>query len=136
MILDLDFFKQINDGYGHVAGDEALRAFAAAAARCLREVDAIGRIGGEEFAVLLPDTPTDQAQTVAERIRSAVSRIAIETEYGTVRFTVSVGVTQSDPADDSIDTLLARTDAALYNAKAAGRNRVIVRLAGDRHSRF
>ncbi len=129
LVFDLDFFKQINDGYGHAAGDEALRAFAKAAGECLRGMDVLGRLGGEEFGILLPNTVLDQAEIVAERIRAAVTEIAIETEYGTVRFTTSVGVAQSVEGDDSIDTLLARADAALYAAKAAGRNRVVARSA-------
>lgn len=129
MIFDLDFFKQINDGYGHAAGDEALRAFAAAAGECLRGMDVLGRLGGEEFGIILPSTALDQAEVVAERIRGAVTRIAIETEYGTVRFTTSVGVAQIGDDDDSVDSLLARADSALYAAKAAGRNRVIARSA-------
>jgi len=127
LVFDLDFFKQINDGYGHAAGDEALRAFAKAAGECLRGMDVLGRLGGEEFGILLPNTVLDQAEIVAERIRAAVTEIAIETEYGTVRFTTSVGVAQSVEGDDSVDTLLARADAALYAAKAAGRNRVVAR---------
>lgn len=125
MVLDLDFFKQINDGYGHAAGDEALRAFARAAGDCLREMDVFGRLGGEEFGVLLPSTVLEQAELVAERIREAVTRIAIETEYGTVRFTTSIGVTEYRADDDSVDAMLARADRALYAAKAAGRNRVL-----------
>lgn len=135
MVVDLDFFKQINDGYGHAVGDEALRALVRTAARCLREMDAIGRLGGEEFAVLLPGTRAEQAEIVAERIRGAVAGIAIETEHGTVRFTVSVGVTQGAADDASVDALLARADAALHTAKASGRNRVVVRAAGERHGR-
>ncbi len=127
LVLDLDFFKQINDGYGHAAGDSALKAFAEAAGDCLRGMDVLGRMGGEEFAVLLPNTSVEQAETVAERIRNAVARIAIDTEYGTVRFTTSVGVTDTDERDGSVDALLARADTALYAAKAAGRNRVVVR---------
>lgn len=129
LVFDLDFFKQINDGYGHAAGDQALRAFAAAAGDCLRGMDVLGRLGGEEFGILLPSTALDQAEVVAERIRAAVAGIAIETEYGTVRFTTSVGVTQSVEDDDTVDALLARADAALYEAKAAGRNRVVARSA-------
>jgi len=136
MLLDLDFFKQINDGYGHAAGDEALRSFAEAAAACLREMDVLGRLGGEEFAILLPGTMTEQAQAVGERVRKAVARIAIEAEGGTVRFTTSIGLTLVDDEDDTIDAVLARADAALYTAKAAGRNRLVVRLAGETHSRF
>ena len=129
LVLDLDFFKQINDGYGHAAGDAALKAFSREAQTCLRELDAIGRLGGEEFGILLPNTGIDQAALVAERIRGAVAHIAIETDFGTVRFTTSIGVTQSTNEDTSIDTLLARADAALYEAKAAGRNRVVSRPA-------
>jgi diguanylate cyclase (GGDEF)-like protein len=127
LVLDLDFFKQINDGYGHAAGDAALKAFASAAQDCLRGMDALGRLGGEEFGILLPSTAVDQAEMVAERIRGAVAGIAIETEFGTVRYTTSIGVTQSQEDDESVDVLLARADAALYAAKAAGRNRVVVR---------
>jgi diguanylate cyclase (GGDEF)-like protein len=129
MILDLDFFKQINDGYGHAAGDAALKAFANAATECLRGMDVFGRLGGEEFGILLPSTAVDQAEVVAERIRVAVARIAIDTDLGTVRFTTSIGVAQSQEEDESVDVLLARADAALYAAKAAGRNRVIVRTS-------
>ena len=111
MVLDLDFFKQINDGYGHAAGDATLRAFAAAASGCLRGMDAFGRLGGEGFGILLPSTGIAQAETVAERIRDAVAGIAIDTELGTVRFTTSIGVTQTIEGDATIDVLLARADA-------------------------
>jgi diguanylate cyclase (GGDEF)-like protein len=129
LILDLDFFKQINDGYGHAAGDSALQTFAATTRDCLREMDAFGRLGGEEFGILLPNTAAAQAEIVAERIRNAVAGIAIDTEFGTVRFTTSIGVTQTEDSDESVDVVLARADAALYAAKAAGRNRVVVRGA-------
>jgi diguanylate cyclase (GGDEF)-like protein len=129
MVLDLDFFKQINDGYGHAAGDAALKTFATAATDCLRGMDVIGRLGGEEFGILLPSTAVDQAEAVAERIRVAVAKIAIDTDLGTVRFTTSIGVAQSQEEDESVDVLLARADAALYAAKAAGRNRVVVRAS-------
>ncbi|MBK8522954.1 MAG: GGDEF domain-containing protein [Betaproteobacteria bacterium] len=129
MVLDLDFFKQINDGYGHAAGDAALKMFASAATDCLRGMDVIGRLGGEEFGILLPSTAVDQAEAVAERIRVAVAKIAIDTDLGTVRFTTSIGVAQSQEEDESVDVLLARADAALYAAKAAGRNRVVVRAS-------
>lgn len=127
MVLDLDFFKQINDGYGHAAGDSALKAFAAAATDCLRGMDVLGRLGGEEFGILLPSTAVDQSESVAERIRAAVAKIAIDTEFGTVRFTTSIGVAQSQESDESVDVLLARADVALYAAKAGGRNRVVAR---------
>ena len=129
LVLDLDFFKQINDGYGHAAGDAALREFASIAATCLRGMDIFGRIGGEEFGIVLPSAALDQAEAVAERIRAAVVRISISTEYGTVRFTTSIGAAQSAEGDEDIDALLARADSALYAAKAAGRNRVVALAA-------
>lgn len=125
LVLDLDFFKQINDGYGHAAGDAALREFASTAASCLRGMDVFGRLGGEEFGIALPSAGLDQAEAVAERIRAAVVRIAIATDYGDVRFTTSIGAAQQVEGDEDIDALLARADSALYAAKAAGRNRVV-----------
>lgn len=131
MVLDLDFFKQINDGYGHAAGDEALRAFAGEISSCLRAMDILGRLGGEEFGVVLPNTTLVDAEMVAERIRMAVSRIAIETGYGTVRFTTSIGVTQTGEIEDSVEEFLARADTALHRAKVSGRNRVARRMQAD-----
>jgi diguanylate cyclase (GGDEF)-like protein len=92
-------------------------------------MDVLGRLGGEEFGILLPSTAVDQSESVAERIRAAVAKIAIETEFGTVRFTTSIGVAQSQEGDESVDVLLARADGALYAAKAAGRNRVVARTS-------
>jgi diguanylate cyclase (GGDEF)-like protein len=123
--FDLDFFKRINDGYGHAVGDQALISFAQVAQRGLREMDLLGRLGGEEFAILLPNTLATDALAVAERVREGVAEISIPTDNGTLKFTTSVGVTEMQSIDSSIDDLLLRADNALYEAKAAGRNRVV-----------
>src|SRR3989344_5239000 len=120
LMLDLDHFKTINDTHGHQAGDRVLVEFAAKVQRCLRSKDLLGRFGGEEFALLLPNTPLDAALQVAERIRAACVPQGNE-----VGCTVSIGVTLSLPQNDSMDKLLARADAALYEAKNTGRNRVV-----------
>lgn len=115
MMLDLDHFKRLNDRHGHAAGDGALCAFAATAQGLLREHDSMGRLGGEEFALILPGTGLDGSLHAAERLRAAVAAAA--------GVTVSVGVVLVDATED-IHTALARADRALYAAKAAGRNQV------------
>ena len=126
LMIDADRFKLINDNFGHHIGDEALHSLASTIGDCLREVDVLGRLGGEEFAVFLPETGTQAAFQVAQRIRAAVESGTIETETGTLKLTVSVGVATS--AVDPLDTkdLLKRADAAMYRAKEKGRNRVCV----------
>jgi len=119
LIMDLDHFKEVNDTYGHQAGDQALINFVAGVNALLRGPDQLGRFGGEEFVALLPDTSLDEAISVAERIRDACTLAGQAPAC-----TVSIGVTTNRKDNDSVDTLLARADAALYRAKAAGRNRV------------
>lgn len=119
LIMDLDHFKEVNDTYGHQAGDQALINFVARVNALLRGPDQLGRFGGEEFVALLPDTSLDEAISVAERIRDACTLAGQAPAC-----TVSIGVTTNRKDNDSVDTLLARADAALYRAKAAGRNRV------------
>ncbi len=124
IMLDIDYFKRINDAHGHAVGDDAIRALVAACRVALREHDVLGRLGGEEFAVLLPETGMAGALDTAERLRALVAAIALTLENGArVGFTVSLGVaTLGDDRD--FEALLARADAALYRAKAGGRNRV------------
>jgi diguanylate cyclase (GGDEF)-like protein len=117
--MDLDYFKRINDSRGHLAGDQALVEFARLVGRHLRRHDQFGRMGGEEFVLLLPETSLQEAASVAERIR-----LAVQNAQGVAPFTVSIGLTTLVPEDLSVQTLLARADAALYRAKARGRNRV------------
>jgi len=138
LVLDIDYFKKINDRWGHAIGDEALKAFAVACREALREPDILGRIGGEEFAVALPNTRTDEAKMIAERLRRQVEAVSLPlAQGGAVSFTVSIGVATSPPSmsgvgwQREIRTLLALADAALYRSKAEGRNRISVAVEAD-----
>jgi diguanylate cyclase (GGDEF)-like protein len=123
LMLDADHFKQINDRYGHLAGDEVLRMIARRCQENLREVDIIGRYGGEEFLVLLPETAAPQALQVAERLRATICAEPVVTEAGAVAARVSIGVASiAAGATGSVYQLLDEVDRALYRAKAAGRN--------------
>ena len=125
LIADLDYFKKVNDTYGHYAGDIVLKTFGAMCQEALRDVDIIGRIGGEEFAILLPSTDGKHAVEVAERLRQAVATSIIALGEGkTVKFTVSIGIVILKKSDTNIASFIARADKALYTAKRAGRNRV------------
>lgn len=124
LMLDIDHFKRVNDNHGHAAGDAVLRAVADTAAATLREQDVLGRIGGEEFAVLLPETGGDMARLAAERLRAAVAERPVEVVAARIAVTASIGVATWHGGDDTLDALLARADAALYVAKDGGRNRV------------
>ena len=124
IMFDLDQFKRINDRYGHPVGDEVLTAFCKVATTHLRPNDLFGRIGGEEFASLLPDTGLEDAVWLADRIRAAFEAASHRVEKHTVRMTVSVGVVSSNEATVDLAGLLASADQALYRAKEAGRNRV------------
>jgi diguanylate cyclase (GGDEF)-like protein len=131
VMFDLDHFKNINDKYGHLAGDHVLKRFVEIAKMCLRQEDLLVRYGGEEFCLLLPETDTENAAALAERIRGATEYSAFTIRDGksekAVRVTVSGGVAKlgDDPSDD-IGTLVARADEAMYAAKAAGRNQIAV----------
>jgi diguanylate cyclase (GGDEF)-like protein/PAS domain S-box-containing protein len=129
-LFDADHFKSINDSYGHVAGDHVLSAIAAAASAALRKSDVLGRLGGEEFAILLPDTELAGALVVAERVRAAVAASEVQNgelgdgvERAPIRVTISLGVAQLR-GDEPLESLLKRADRALYAAKDLGRDRV------------
>ena len=122
LVLDADHFKLINDGHGHAAGDEALKLIAATLLGATRQYDLVGRIGGEEFAVLLRGAALDEASLVAERIVSAVRLADFRRGGRPVPLSVSVGIAMLEPGLD-LDGLFARADAALYAAKRAGRGR-------------
>jgi diguanylate cyclase (GGDEF)-like protein/PAS domain S-box-containing protein len=125
-MLDLDHFKTINDTYGHGVGDKVLIELAEICRRTLRGPDVIGRIGGEEFAILLPETTGDQAYEVIERLRETIASTEIPMEHGLpVHFTASIGITSVANSDTNIEVLLNRADQALYEAKRNGRNRVV-----------
>lgn len=125
VMVDVDRFKSINDTFGHAVGDLALKALVETLLRELRELDALGRLGGEEFAALLPETDGEAAADVAERLRRAVSTIEVPTDAETLRFTASFGVAEVT-GEEIIDHTLARADAALYRSKQEGRDRVTV----------
>jgi len=123
-MLDLDHFKAVNDRFGHAVGDEALKAVAAAIRRSLRATDRLARHGGEEFVVMLPETPLATARGALERIRASVESLHFEARGEPVRVTVSAGVV-AWRSGESVDAVLDRADAALYAAKRGGRNQVV-----------
>ncbi len=127
ILCDIDLFKTVNDRLGHPAGDAALRAMGEVLRQTVRETDLPTRVGGEEFAVLMPETGPDEALEVAERLRSGVENRAVEWEGQTFRLTISVGVTGSagEALPDTPDELYRLADGAMYRAKEAGRNRVV-----------
>jgi two-component system cell cycle response regulator len=131
MLFDIDHFKTVNDRYGHPAGDAVLRELATRAVRQVRNVDLVGRLGGEEFVVVMPETSLAGAVVVGERLRIAVAGepFLLEDEGERVAITVSVGIAMSGEGADTLDTLLKQADDALYAAKRAGRNRVIAMAA-------
>jgi diguanylate cyclase (GGDEF)-like protein len=131
LLIDIDRFKSINDTHGHAAGDQALRAVAQCIAGSLRSYDLLGRYGGDEFLLLLPETHSHHALEVAERIRALVNHAPLPAAL-THHPTISVGITETLPLDTAA-TLLARADAALYDAKHAGRNCCRLRLASSTH---
>lgn len=132
-MLDVDRFKQINDTYGHAAGDAVLKNVATVLRREVRAVDLCARLGGEEFVVVLPGATAEQAVLALERVRSAIAASTVERAGQALRVTVSIGVATIDEGD-SLDAALVRVDAALYAAKRRGRNRVVRHSAPDEHS--
>ena len=123
LMLDIDHFKRINDAYGHQAGDQVLRQIGAVMRECVGEGDICGRLGGEEFAMLMPDTPLHAAETRAEQMRQAISRGC--GEHGEI-ITASIGIATMNADEQSLHTLLNEADKALFRAKAQGRNQTAV----------
>ncbi|HTD03973.1 diguanylate cyclase [Undibacterium sp.] len=126
LMVDIDYFKQVNDTYGHATGDAALRLFAVTLEQVSRDVDMKGRLGGEEFALLLPGSDLVAAQIVAERLRLLVAETPLIQEVHTIYLTVSIGISMLTAADTNVDSVLNRADQALYRAKNSGRNRVAI----------
>jgi len=127
IMIDIDLFKKINDIHGHPVGDSIIKFVATKAASLLRKEDAIARVGGEEFAILLPSTDLESAQHIAEKIRSSICSSKVEGEWvGTIEPKVSVGVSTISNEDNEFYALYNRADKALYQAKKGGRNRVCV----------
>lgn len=126
MMFDLDHFKVLNDTYGHAAGDKALQRFTTICCNALRNIDIFGRWGGEEFVALLPETSAENAAVIAERLRKVVSETEIDFKGEKIRFTVSIGISQFKANEHSLEGPLGRADAAVYDAKKAGRNNIAI----------
>jgi len=123
-MCDLDHFKVVNDTYGHSAGDLVLRSFGERIQELLRGTDIAGRIGGEEFLLILPETEMEGAMQLGDRLRIAIEGMVVSYEGQTLRMTCSLGVAERLPEDRDGGALLGRADAALYAAKRGGRNQV------------
>jgi diguanylate cyclase (GGDEF)-like protein len=131
LLVDLDHFKQVNDSHGHAAGDAVLRHVARVFKRALREEDVVARIGGEEFALWLPHTPLQPAEAVAERVRAAIAGSQVPWAGVDLSITCSVGVSSVPDIVKDAQNLFASADAALYQAKGKGRNKVVVAAVGQ-----
>lgn len=133
LIIDIDRFKHINDSYGHPVGDRVIRSVALQAKHAIREIDRLGRVGGEEFVAILPEADIAQAVDIAERVRTSVEPISLQSAVQ-LRPTVSIGVASLSPEDRAVEDLYQRADEALYRAKAEGRNRVVAQQRGTSFS--
>jgi two-component system cell cycle response regulator len=131
LVLDIDFFKAINDGYGHSAGDDVLKEFSRRLKKAVRGIDLACRFGGEEFVVVMPDTGVAMATMVAERLRKRIATepFRINQNTRTVQATISVGIAAMRSVEDRPSDIIRRADEALYRAKRQGRNRVVADAA-------
>lgn len=129
LMLDADHFKSVNDRFGHAGGDKVLQAMVAGIRVCLRDSDVLGRVGGEEFVVLSPETSLSGAMTLAERIRKSVEATSMIVDGKAVQLTLSIGVTTARLAERDAEAVFERADKALYAAKRSGRNQVAATLA-------
>ena len=128
-VIDVDHFRNINDRYGHPAGDAVLVSIANAAMATMRKSDIFGRIGGEEFAMLLPETDAEEARDAAERIRGIVEHTIVETPAAEIKTTISIGIAPLPLPGEGSDVWFSEADIALYEAKQFGRNKVVVAKA-------
>jgi diguanylate cyclase (GGDEF)-like protein len=126
IFIDLDHFKRVNDRFGHPIGDQVLRAIIHRCGKYIREIDILGRYGGEEFVILLPEVNTNSGAKIAERLRQEVANKPIKTDVGKIAMTISLGVAEITSDIRNIYTLIEQADAVMYNAKKSGRNRVAV----------
>jgi diguanylate cyclase (GGDEF)-like protein/PAS domain S-box-containing protein len=126
LLCDIDRFKAINDTYGHSAGDEALKIVARLLRDCVRESDVVGRYGGDEFMVLLPETGVETAREIADRIRERIEQSPVEVSEAGIAVTLSLGLSEFRGGGDTADALIKRADDAMYSSKRRGRNRVSV----------
>lgn len=128
--MDFDNFKQINDQYGHPVGDLVLQRYTDVCKREIRSTDIFARIGGDEFALLLPDISLEDAEKFSHRLLDAITQETLELEKETIRFTISIGLTMWTPKTRTTEQLLLAMDQALYQAKNAGKNQVVVFVGG------
>ena len=128
-LLDIDFFKNVNDQHGHAAGDEVLRRFAAAAKTIVRNTDLLGRWAGEEFMVMFPDTPSAQAEVALQRLRNHLNRMVLDDIAPGLKLSFSGGLVEL-ARGEALEAAIERADQAMYRAKTAGRNRIEVDLGG------
>ncbi|MDH5484198.1 MAG: diguanylate cyclase [Gammaproteobacteria bacterium] len=126
VMFDIDHFKQVNDNYGHQAGDEVIRITAQQLTECKRNTDIAGRYGGEEFVVILDDTTAKSSMIFAERLRKKIEALIIEHECETIKFTISLGLAEFDPLMNDYHQAIEYADQALYKAKQTGRNRSVI----------
>ncbi len=131
VMFDIDHFKQVNDDYGHEAGDRVLRGIAKSVGKMLRETDVFARYGGEEFFILLPKTTISKSSTVAEKIREVIENTEFSYDNAKVPITISAGVTEVKADDNDFQTMFRRVDKLMYQAKNEGRNRVITEIKAD-----
>jgi diguanylate cyclase (GGDEF)-like protein len=124
IMMDIDHFKRVNDTFGHTVGDQILQGVAESCRQELRRVDVVGRYGGDEFVILLPENDRAAAVQVAERLRKNIAHMHLNTAKGSAKVTASLGVATVDCNKPSLETLLSQADKALYVAKRRGRNRV------------
>lgn len=126
LMFDIDHFKNVNDSYGHPTGDEVIRQTASTVLSSIREIDVAGRYGGEEFAVILVDTPADGALVVAERLRKKVESLTVNHEDHSLKFTISIGIAELDTSMTEPTAWIEAADKGLYRAKHAGRNNSVI----------
>ncbi|MDN6320842.1 MAG: GGDEF domain-containing protein [Marinobacter sp.] len=126
VMFDIDFFKKVNDNHGHLAGDEVIKHAAEIARNNLRQSDSIGRYGGEEFGIVLPETDAEGARVICERIRESIEQSVVQTTTAPIRYTVSVGLSQLTDRPKNHMKWMQQADEALYAAKKSGRNNVVV----------
>jgi diguanylate cyclase (GGDEF)-like protein len=125
-LIDIDYFKSVNDTYGHAAGDRVLVSFANTCQRNIRDIDTLARLGGDEFVIILPETAGDQAYIALERLRQSLTSQPIEHDGNSISVTISCGIASLAGKAESLEQLMERADQALYQAKQAGRNCVSV----------
>jgi two-component system, cell cycle response regulator len=125
LIIDIDHFKFVNDSYGHLIGDQVLKEISQLLVKYLRNVDTVGRLGGEEFMIILPATELQEAMEIAERLCEQIRNLEIYTTSQSIKITISIGVTAYQPNDQNDTAMLKRADDALYQAKESGRDRVV-----------